>query len=249
MARALSSKLRPPRKRVDAIESPIDETPFYIKLLNTKEIEDFKHAFPNMVDFIAPDGRVHLPVSPDVRLRSIYAYHDKQTANQYLMRMLHKFRMRGMTLDQIAQLFDVDTRTVARWHKELKQQFITNFKEVEIHHLVGETLEYFNEIGQTAMREMDSATNPSHKARLMDTAIKAKESSINFLEKTGFFTTNQLTPSDKHDESRQAAIDIQQALVDILNPAKSTEEFALEVLGEGIDIQKLREQYRHVIEG
>ncbi len=71
MAKVISNKLRPPRKRVDKLELAIDKTPFYISLLNQKEIEDFKSAFPNMVDFVDSDGRVRLPVSPDVRLRVV----------------------------------------------------------------------------------------------------------------------------------------------------------------------------------
>ena len=201
MPQATQKKIRPLRHSFKTANLRACETPYYIQLLSEKEITEFKDAFPNMVDFIGPDGEVYLPASPDVRSRSIYAYHDKDTAEKYIMQMLYKFKMRGMNFDQIAQLFNVSVRTIVRWNKDLKNHFTVSSKKIEIQHLIGETLQYYDEIGQTALREMDEATNPMHKARLMETTMRSKDSALNLLEKSGFFLNHKFTTGKDEDET------------------------------------------------
>lgn len=240
-------KRRPPRNGSVRENLPINNEPMYLKLLNQKEIADFKFAFPNMEDFISPEGIVKLPVNPDVRVRAVYAYHSIEVAQDYLFRILNKFRMRGLSLDQIGQLFDVTPQTVCRWIAKLKQRYVTASKQVEIQTLVGETLEYFGEIGATAMREMDAATKPADKSRLLETALRAKESTITFLDRAGFFVNNQMTADDSEDKGRKAAIDVGNAIVSLLE-GKSVEEFAYEVTGESkVDIAALKEKYKDVV--
>lgn len=247
MAKKKVQKKRPPRHGSIKENLPVRDEPIYLQLLNQKEIQEFKFAFPNMEDFITPDGKVALPVTPSIRARAVYAYHSLEVAQDYLFRIVNKFKMRGMSYEQMGQLFDVTPQTICRWIAKLKQRYITASKQVEIQTLVGETLEYFSEIGATAMREMDAATKPADKSRLLETALRSKESTITFLEKAGFFVNNQMTADDSQDKGRKAAVDVGNAIVSLLE-GKSVEEFAYEVMGDANpDIDALKEKYKDVV--
>jgi hypothetical protein len=211
----------------------------YLNLRSEEEIDEFKYAFPKMADFIGPDGKVFLPTDPSVRLRSLYAYHDKQAAEEYLIRMLNAFKMRGMTTDEIALLFDVSVPTIYRWNRKLKESFSAKSNKLDLQCLFGETLQYFDEMSQAALREADKTDKPKEKARLMETSMKAIDFKIKILEKAGLFKNSQIIFGNAEDYSEWEAEDIEEPELEEEFECKAAE-------GKDSASDELKEKYQYL---
>jgi predicted transcriptional regulator len=137
---------------------------------------------PEEIEQIAttPTGDVH-PGGPKKAEDEKLFIHDRRSRVARLM-------LRGVPQYQIAEHLNVGTATVSADIRAVRDQWRRNVTDYSISEAVGESLDFYREIRDLAIREASNATNKASDAiSAMSTALKAEDSKNAFLARLGLW--------------------------------------------------------------
>jgi hypothetical protein len=107
---------------------------------------------------------------------------------EYRLQLLHRMLMRRVPLDEIARELEVSVQTVMRDRQELYKRLKDQAKHLDINHLIGDTLGFYDEVKSMGLRAASNSKYPMN-ARLgaLRTALAAKNDMHRFLHAAGVF--------------------------------------------------------------
>ncbi len=110
----------------------------------------------------------------------------KSYAKEYRLKMVHRMLMRGVSLDTIAEEMDVSIHTIMRDRKELRRRLQDEAKNLDINHLIGDTLGFYQELQAMSLRMATMKKAPMNmRLAALRTALASKNDQFRFLNSAG----------------------------------------------------------------
>jgi len=139
-----------------------------------------------------------------------------QYEREYRLQLLHRMLMRRVPLDEVARELGVSVQTVIRDRKELYNRLKDQAKTLDINHLIGDTIGFYDEVKSMGLR---AASNSKYamNARLgaLRTALAAKNDMHRFLQAAGVFDVLRFKSADEGSTDDIAAlVEISKAILE-----------------------------------
>ena len=123
-------------------------------------------------------------------------------SREHRLRMVSRMLIRNLPLPAIAENLGVSVSTIKRDRAAINSILARQAADIDVNLLVGENLQFFNDIAGQAMRiaSLPKTPVPSRLAALR-TAAHAKKEAANFLETAGVFDALKFRPGDSGESS------------------------------------------------
>lgn len=125
--------------------------------------------------------------TPSGRMSDVEAVGGKY-AKEYRLKLLHRMLMRNLPLDAIADSLKVSVATVVRDRRELNRLLSNQAQQLDINHLIGDTMGFYREIQGMSMKAASSSKLPMNmRLAAMRTGLSAKNDMHKFLNTSGVY--------------------------------------------------------------
>lgn len=180
-----------------------------------------------MMEEFTPKGRMQ-----DVTTRAS-AYE-----REYRLKLLHRYIMRGVPIDKIADEFGMSVHSVIKDRAELYARLREQASKIDINELIGSTMGFYGEVQGLALRQASNSKAPMNiRLSALRTALGAKNDSHRFLQAAGVFDVLSFKAGEDASQS-----DIER-LVDITDRLLSSEEEADSLAGDlGVDVEQVKQE-------
>lgn len=112
----------------------------------------------------------------------------KVYAREYRLKLVHRMLMRNVPLDKIATELDVSVHTIMRDRTELNKRLREEARNLDINHLIGDTVGFYKEVQGMSLRTASHAKAPINmKLAAMRTALASMNDQHKFLSLAGVY--------------------------------------------------------------
>ena len=126
----------------------------------------------------------------------------KSYAKEYRLKMVHRMLMRNIPLDTMAKELGVSIHTIMRDRKELRKRLQEEARNLDINHLIGDTLGFYQELQAMSLKMATQITAPMNmRLAAMRTALACKNDQFRFLGSAGVLDVLRYQAADNEGQS------------------------------------------------
>lgn len=132
-------------------------------------------------------GQAEEEFTPENRMREV-GQRDSNYQREYRLKLLHRMLLRNVPLDKIADELNLSISQVRRDRAQLYTRMRDEASHLDINHLVGDSVGFYNEVMSMALRTASASKVPANlKLAAMRTSLSARNDMHRFLQAAGVY--------------------------------------------------------------